>query len=166
MYLEMNVQGFTLDSIAQMPVVILKDMEEKHALPIWISTLDAASLAAELINRDMSQETGFSNLLTKIISQMELVVERIAIDDLCDGLFKVAIIFSGEHKKIKISARPVEAIIMAMKYGMSLHIAEHVLSKSSKTQSGTDYVFDNNDERRFVNLLESLDPEDLGIYPM
>jgi bifunctional DNase/RNase len=166
MYLEMNIQEFTLDSIAQMPVVILKDKEDKHVLPIWISTLDAASLAAELINRDLSQENGCLDLLTKILSQMELVVDRIAFDDLCDGLFKVTIILSKECKKIKISARPVEALVMAIKYGMPLHIAEHVLIKSTKEQIGTDYVFDSSDERRFVNLLEGLDPEDLGVYPM
>ncbi len=166
MYLEMNVQEFTLDAIAQMPVVILKDSENKHVLPIWISTLDAASLAAELINRDLSEENGCLDLLTKILLKLDMVVDKIVFNDFCEGLFKVNIIFSSECKKIKIKVRPVEALIVAMKFGKPLHIADQVFSKWTKNQISTDYVFDSNDEKRFVNLLESLDLEDMGVYPI
>jgi bifunctional DNase/RNase len=68
MYIEMKVSGFTLDSIAQMPLVLLKDANEAHALPIWINTMDAVSIAAELISRDMSAESGCSDLLTKLLA--------------------------------------------------------------------------------------------------
>ena len=100
MYVEMKVSGFTLDSIAQMPLVLLKDANEAHALPIWINTMDAVSIAAELISRDMSAESGCSDLLTKLLSQMRLKIDKISIDDLKDGVFDVSIVFAGEREKI------------------------------------------------------------------
>ncbi len=166
MYLKMKVYGFTLDSIAQMPVVLLKDAEEKHTLPIWINTMEAATIAVELISRDISSESGCSDLLTKILSQMKLKVDRITIDDLRDGVFDVSIIFAGENKEMKVNARPSEALVMTLKYGIPVHISEHVLAEASMLQVADDSIFDGTDERRFVDFLESLDPKDLGKYPM
>jgi hypothetical protein len=166
MYVEMKVNGFTLDSIAQMPVVLLKDSDEGYALPIWINTMDAVSIAAELISRDMSAESGCSDLLTKLLSQMRLKVDKINIDDLNDGVFDVSIVFAGECEEIKLSVRPSEAVVMALKYDIPVHVAEHVLSQSLVMPTSDQSIFDGSDERRFVDFLESLDPKDLGKYPM
>jgi len=166
MYVEMKVNGFTLDSIAQMPVVLLKDADEGYALPIWINTMDAVSIAAELISRDMSAESGCSDLLTKLLSQMRLKVDKINIDDLSDGVFDVSIVFAGECEEIKLSVRPSEAVVMALKYDIPVYVAEHVLSQSLVMPTSDQSIFDGSDERRFVDFLESLDPKDLGKYPM
>ena len=166
MYVKMKVNGFTLDSIAQMPVVLLKDADEGYALPIWINTMDAVSIAAELISRDMSAESGCSDLLTKLLSQMRLKVDKINIDDLSDGVFDVSIVFAGECEEIKLSVRPSEAVVMALKYDIPVHVAEHVLSQSLVMPTSDQSIFDGSDERRFVDFLESLDPKDLGKYPM
>ena len=166
MYVEMKVNGFTLDSIAQMPVVLLKDADEGYALPIWINTMDAVSIAAELISRDMSAESGCSDLLTKLLSQMRLKIDKISIDDLKDGVFDVSIVFAGEREKIKLSVRPSEAVVIALKYDIPVHVAEHVLSQSLVMPTSDQSIFDGSDERRFVDFLESLDPKDLGKYPM
>jgi bifunctional DNase/RNase len=166
MYIEMKVNGFTLDSIAQMPLVLLKDVNKAHALPIWINTMDAVSIAAELISRDMSAESGCSDLLTKLLSQMRLKIDKISIDDLNDVVFDVSIVFAGEREEIKLSVRPSEAVVMALKYDIPLHVAKHVLSQCSVMPTSDQNVFDGSDERRFVDFLESLDPKDLGKYPM
>ena len=34
--IEMKVTGLTIDPFTNMPILILKDAEEKSALPIWI----------------------------------------------------------------------------------------------------------------------------------
>ena len=166
MYLLMQVYGFTLDSIAQMPVVILKDAEEKHTLPIWINSLEAVSIAAEMIGRDVSVESGCADLLTKLLAQMNWKVDKITIDDLKDGVFDATILFACEAEVVKVTARPSEALVMALKYGMPLHISLHVLAKAATVQASDEIIFDDTDGRRFVDFLENLDPKDLGRYPM
>ena len=38
MFIEMKVSGLTMDPITNTPIVILKDLDEKKAIPIWIGT--------------------------------------------------------------------------------------------------------------------------------
>ncbi len=39
MLIEMKVAGITVDPITNTPIVLLKDLEEKNVLPIWIGCL-------------------------------------------------------------------------------------------------------------------------------
>ena len=41
---EMKVAGITVDPFTNTPIVILKDLEEKDVLPIWIGLLEASSI--------------------------------------------------------------------------------------------------------------------------
>jgi hypothetical protein len=51
--LEIKICGVTLDSITQMTVVLLKDSQGDHTLPIFMNTVGAVSINAELISRDV-----------------------------------------------------------------------------------------------------------------
>jgi len=48
MLLEMKVSGLTIDPITNTPIVILKDMQENKAIPIWIGLFEASAIATEL----------------------------------------------------------------------------------------------------------------------
>ena len=48
MSVRMNVRGIALDPITNMPIIILKDTEEKRALPIWVGIFEANAIALEL----------------------------------------------------------------------------------------------------------------------
>ena len=54
MLLKMKVSGLTIDPFTNVPIVILKDMEEKNTLPVWIGVLEASAIASEL-ERSSSQ---------------------------------------------------------------------------------------------------------------
>lgn len=166
MYLEMKVCRFTLDSFAQMPVVFLKDAEEKNTLPIWINSMDAVSLAAELISKDMSVEGGCCELMTKLMDQLCLKVDRITIDSLNNGIFDIFIFFFGNGKEISIKVRPCEALIMALKYNMSVHVAKRVIAQASVLTATDEEINIDIDASRYIDFLESLDLKDFGKYPM
>lgn len=38
--IRMKVTGLTIDPFTNMPIIILKDFEEKMALPIWIGLIE------------------------------------------------------------------------------------------------------------------------------
>src|SRR5207244_13419433 len=46
--IQMSVGGLTLDPVTKTPIVILKDMDNKMNLPIWIGLLEATAMATEL----------------------------------------------------------------------------------------------------------------------
>ena len=40
MWLEMKVKGLTLDPLSKLPILILRDEEDKRTLPIWVGLAD------------------------------------------------------------------------------------------------------------------------------
>ena len=48
MWLEMKVKGLALDPLSNMPMIILRDEEEKRSLPIWVGLFEANAIALEL----------------------------------------------------------------------------------------------------------------------
>ena len=48
MWLEMKVKGLALEPLSDMPVIILRDEEDKRSLPIWVGLFEANAIALEL----------------------------------------------------------------------------------------------------------------------
>jgi bifunctional DNase/RNase len=163
---EMTVRGFALDSIAQMPMVLLKDAEENHTLPIWFSTMEAVAIAAELINRDALAESGCADLMTTLFSKLRVELDRIAIEGMNGSLFESWVYFSASGEEIRVKVRACEAIVLALKHAMPIRVAEAVLAEASMLDLCDEEGLGGAAACRFVDLLESLDPKDMGKYPM
>jgi len=166
MYHKMKVFGFTLDAIAHRPVVILKDAEGNNTVPIWISSLEAASIAAELISCDVSSQNGRGDLLSALLEKMGMSVAKISIDNLHDGVFTASVSFSSEGGEIRLDVRPYEALIISLKYKQPVMVADEVMARASMLAMDDETIARENDARRFVDFLENLDPAELGKYPM
>jgi len=59
MWVEMKVRGLALDPVSNMPIIILRDEEEKRSLPIWVGIFEANAIALEL---DDPEVLGFGHL--------------------------------------------------------------------------------------------------------
>jgi bifunctional DNase/RNase len=166
MYHKMKVFGFTLDTIAQRPVVILKDAEDANTVPIWIGSMEAVSIAAELISSDISAQNGRGDLLSKLLEKMEMKVTMISIDTLNDGVFSATVTVSCESGEIRLNVKPYEALIISLKYGLPVMVADEVMARGSMLAMNDETIARENDARRFIDFLENLQPADLGKYPM
>ncbi len=166
MYNEMTVYGFTYDNLAQMPVVILKDAGERNSLPVWISSQEAGAIAAELLNQDAAARNGQGNLLNRLLERMEMVVGRITIDAINDGVFAAAIRFVKGEEEILMEVRPSEALLAALKFKLPVFVAEEVVAQASQNATSSGEIDSEVAARRFIDFLEHLKPADLGKYPM
>jgi bifunctional DNase/RNase len=162
----MTVQGFAIDSLSQAPMVLLKNEEAGITFPVWLTTLEAVTIAAELINRDAVSERGGSDLITRLFEEMRLEVQTISFDALEGNVFNACVTFSREEGEIRVKAHPCEAIVMALKYTLPIRVAAEVLDRASTLDVDMDEVFAENENGRFVRFLEGLDPKDMGKYPI
>src|SRR5439155_14984219 len=48
MFVEMKVRGLALDPLSNMPIIILRDEDDKRSLPIWVGIFEANAIALEL----------------------------------------------------------------------------------------------------------------------
>ena len=162
---EMKVAGITVDPFTNTPIVILKDMEEKDVLPIWIGLLEASSIATALENiqtpRPMTHD-----LLKNVLDSLGVKVIKIEVNDLRDNTYFALIHMEVDGKRLVIDSRPSDAIALALRVNAAIFVEESVIKKSAKVgmaKKEDKIVVDAND---WEDVLESLSPDDFGKYKM
>ena len=167
MYLEMKVYGFALDAIAQMPVIILKDADEKHAVPVWISTSESVTFAAEFVGREVSLRNGRKDLFTTLIERLGMSIASIAIESLKDGVFTASVrLAAPDAEEMRLELHVSEAMLLSLKYRVPVLVNSELLTQVSTLDMNEEGFAQENNARRFIDFLDQLDPTTLGKYPM
>lgn len=163
-FVEMKVTGLTIDPFTSMPIIILKDMEEKCALPIWIGLIEASAIATELEHISLARPMTH-DLLKSILEQLDVHVGRVEVSDLADNTFYAKVHLLRGKDEFIMDARPSDAIAIALRVKSPVYVARHVIDKSRKidlAKEGTDDMR----KRKWTEILEGLSPEDFGKYKM
>lgn len=166
MYLEMKVFGFALDAIAQMPVIILKDAEEKYAVPVWINASESISFAAQFVGREVSPRNSRKDVFTTLVEQLGMTVSSIMIESLRDGIFTASVRVMKEDEEIRLELHVVEAMLLSLKYQMPVLVNDELLTQVSSLDMNEEGFAKENNARRFVDFLDHMDPAAMGKYPM
>ena len=166
MLLEMKVSGLTIDPITNTPIVILKDMQENKAIPIWIGLFEASAIATELEHIVFSRPVTH-DLLHECIKALEVTVNRIEIVDIRNNTFFASIYLTRKGQTYAIDARPSDAIALALRAQASIFVEEAVLEKTRNIDFGMKLTdIDKFKEEKIKEFLENLSAEDFGKYKM
>jgi bifunctional DNase/RNase len=162
---EMKVAGITVDPFTNTPIVLLKDLEDKDVLPIWIGLLEASSIATALENiqtpRPMTHD-----LLKNILDSLHAKVVRIEVNDLKDNTYYALLHLEVNKKRFVVDTRPSDAIAIALRTGAPIFVEESVIQRSAKidlAQKGDKVVTDTTE---WEEILENLSQDDFGKYKM
>ena len=166
MFIEMKVSGLTMDPIINTPIVILKDLEEKRAIPIWIGIFEASAIATEIekitFSRPMTHD-----LLNEILKLLKAEVIRVEIHDLRNNTFFANLHLRLHGEPIVVDARPSDAIAIALRAGAPIFVEDRVIDKSRNVDIGTKMAdLDKLKKEKLAEFLENLSPEDFGKYKM
>lgn len=160
----MKVFGLTIDPFTNAPIVILKDMDEKNALPVWIGVLEASAIASELekihFSRPMTHD-----LLREIFKSMSISVMKIEVNDLKDNVYYASIHMALNGAAVVIDARPSDAIAIALRMKSPIFVDTKVLDKSKSIEAGRDGRKETASGEP-GDMLDALSPEEFGKYKM
>jgi len=166
MLIKMKVSGLTIDPLTNTPIVILKDMQEKKAIPIWIGLFEASAIATELEKISFSRPMTH-DLLTDILRILEVEVTKIEINDLRNNTFFANIYLVREGKNLVIDSRPSDAIAIALRANAPIFVDDKVIEKSRNVDFGSKLTdIDKLKDEKLKEFLENLSPEDFGKYKM
>lgn len=166
MLIEMRVTGLTIDPLTNTPIVILKDMEEKKAIPIWIGLFEASAIATELEKVSFSRPMTH-DLLRDILQGLNATVIKIEIYDLKNNTFYANIHLVKNGNNIVVDSRPSDAIAIALRVNAPIFVDQKVLEKSrSMDLGGKEVKLDKLEGEKLKEFLENLSPEDFGKYKM
>lgn len=166
MLIEMKVSGLTIDPLTNTPIVILKDLEEKKAIPIWIGLFEASAIATEMekitFARPMTHD-----LLNDILKALEVVITRVEINDLRNNTFFANISMVKEGRAYVIDSRPSDALALALRAHAPIFVEEKVIDKSRNVDFGPKGAdLEQLQEEKLKEFLENMSPEDFGKYRM
>lgn len=154
----MEVRGLMLDPASNHPIVILRDPESETFLPIWIGLFEANAIQLGL-ESSKSPRPRTHDLLASVLHSLGAEVVKVVVEDLKDQTFYAVIHVDHGSSRVRIDARPSDAIALALRTDSPVFVVRSVLEKAQR-EDGT------SDEERVKKLLEELGPEDLGEYEM
>lgn len=153
--IKMSLVGVRVELPANQPIVLLREEEGQRFLPIWIGPFEATAIAFALQGvetpRPMTHDL-FKNVLDDIGMEMEQVV----INDLIDGTFYAEITMHLNDDSHKISARPSDAIALAVRMDVSIFAEEKVLDEASILME----TEEDDEIERFREFLDHIEPQD------
>jgi uncharacterized protein len=166
MLIEMKVSGLTIDPITNTPIVILKDLEEKKAIPIWIGLFEASAIATEMEKISFSRPMTH-DLMNDILKILDVEVTSVEICDLRNNTFFASIHLIRDGHRFVVDARPSDGIALALRANAQIFVDDKVLEKSRTIDFGAKAGdLDKLKEDKLMEFLENLSPEEFGKYKM
>jgi bifunctional DNase/RNase len=161
MFQEMKVSGLTVDPYTNTPIVLLKDLEEKEVVPIWIGFFEASAIATQLEKVQLSRPMTH-DLIKNLLDTLRVTVIKIEVTELRENTFFAIIHLDMDGTHFAIDARPSDAIALALRTDVPIYVHEEVIKKSRKI----DLLQEKEGAEVLDDLLEGLSSKDFGKYKM
>ncbi len=148
----LDVVGVRVEMPSNQPIVLLREIAGDRYLPIWIGAVEATAIAFAqqgiVTARPMTHD-----LMRDLLSSLDKPLESVTITDLREGVFYAELAFPGG---VSVSARPSDAIALAMRTGAVIRSSESVLA-----EAGIAIPDEQEDEvEKFREFLDNINPED------
>jgi len=154
--IEMKVMGIALDTRSGSPIVVLHDLENRRALPIWIGSAEASAIIRKLeklsVSRPMTHD-----LIIDIVKKTGYSVDRVEINDVEKETYFATIFLSDGKNELTIDARPSDAIAVAMRADAHIFVTANVLMNGAVS---TDSARDEEEAEEFKDFIQNIKPSD------
>lgn len=161
MQIEMTIKGLMVDPVTNTPIVLLRDKNGEHVLPIWVGIFEANAIALQIENIETPRPMTH-DLLRDVILGLKASVQKIVVCDIQDNTFFALIYVLVDGELRAIDARPSDAIALALRTRAPIFVEQKVIDNAKPFDAAAEKP----DAERLHRWLESLDPEDLGKYKM
>ena len=161
MFLEMKVRGLALDPLSNMPIIILKDEEDKRSLPIWVGIFEANAIALEL-EKIATPRPMTHDLIKNILETVAARVVKVVVTDLKENTFFAVLHLQLGETEYTVDSRPSDAIALALRVAAPIYVDEDVVRKAKTLEVATKEAepMKTDDPERVKEWLGSIKPED------
>lgn len=149
---ELTVVGVRVELPSNQPIVLLKESSGDRYLPIWIGAVEATAIAFAqqgiVPARPLTHD-----LLKDVLSAVGADLASVMITELRDGVYYADLRFGDGTS---VSARPSDAIALAIRVGTTIYAEESVLDVAGITIPDEQET----EVERFREFLDQISPED------
>jgi hypothetical protein len=157
----MKIFGLALDEKSQVPLLILKDHEEKQVLPIWIGAMEAMSISISLNKVEISRPLTH-DLMLQTLGTLGASISKVVVIDLQEGTYYAEIHLEQDEQTFLIDSRPSDAIALAVRANVPIYANESLLERVSEqfTQEQQEAVLKDEEAEKWTEVLEKFDVDE------
>jgi bifunctional DNase/RNase len=166
MTVEMELVGVRVDMPSNTPVLLLREQEgDRRLLSIMIGGPEAQAIAFALdgveTRRPMTHD-----LITTLVDTLGAHIDRVVISALRDDIFYADLVLRTDDETHVVSARPSDAMAIAVRVGTPVYAEEAVLAEVGYVE-----IIDDDDEEgrdpdevveEFREFIDQVNPEDFA----
>lgn len=154
----MKVDKLGIDLLTHDPVVILKDMDGSHYLPILIGPFEATAIALALegapVPRPLSHD-----LMRNILETLDATLEQVIIHDIRDSTFFAKLIVRNDGDLQEVDARPSDGIALALRMQAPIYVSDKIVLEEATSEKN---AVDESEMAKFKKFLDDLKPSDFN----
>lgn len=165
--IEMRVVGVRVEMPHQQPVLVLTEASGVRSIPIMIGGAEATAIAMQL--QGMTPPRPMTHDLIKdIVAALGRALREVRVVDFREGTFYGELVFEPD---VTVSARPSDAIALAVRCDVPVYVAEAVLDETGivipepaedADDDGEPIADPEGEMERFREFLDTVTPEDFG----
>lgn len=166
----MEVVGVRIEMPSNQPIVLLKEVDGDRFIPIWVGAAEATSIAFAQQGINPSRPLSH-DLMCDILQTLDATLLAVQITHLRDGIFFATLqIRTSEDAALTISARPSDAIALALRSQSNILAARELLEQvgieiperliQEMDEKGQPIEAASADLDAFRDFLDQINPED------
>ena len=152
---ELSVVGVRVELPANQPIVLLKEASGERYLPIWIGAVEATAIAFAqqgiVPPRPLTHD-----LMRDVVTALGAELTAVHITELREGVFFAELLFSNG---VRVSARPSDAIALAVRTDVSIFADEAVLDEAGIVIADEQ----ESEVEKFREFLDNISPDDFDL---
>ncbi|SRR5579875_355475 len=160
---EMHLSAVRVELPTNAPILLLQEAKGDRTLPIYIGRPEAEAIAAALqgivTKRPMTHD-----LMRDILNELGVVLDYVVITELRERTFYAELHLRHGGSSYGISARPSDAIALAVRMGVTIYADEALLDAEGivlPQREGAEEAPDSEELlEQFKNFIEAVRPED------
>ncbi|MBI9103290.1 MAG: bifunctional nuclease family protein [Spirochaetales bacterium] len=120
---------WTVAKTEQGNAVLLRPIGSTVVVPIFIGQVEAQSILIGMGNVQMPRPNTHE-LMMNIFREMEIVLEKIEIPDIQDGVFIASLYFNNNNTAFIQDSRPSDALALAVRQNCPIFLADSVIDEA------------------------------------
>lgn len=158
--IQMELIGVRVEVPSNQPMVVLRETTgAQRTLSIWIGGPEATAIAVALEGLEPRRPLTH-DLLKIVLEEFNAELVQVVISDLRDSVYYADLYLRTPAGTTTISARPSDAIALAVRTGTPIHAEEAVLDEAGFVEVDPDTPEDVVEQ--FKEFIDSVEPEDFG----
>lgn len=156
----MEVIGVRVEMPSNQPIVLLKEIDGSRFLPIWVGAVEATAIAFAQQGVEPPRPLTH-DLMKEVLELLEATLTAVHLTEIKDGVFFATMhLRDGQSQPLSISARPSDAIALAVRTHSNILASQELLDEIGiEIPQGEG---ENQEVEKFREFLDQINPEDFA----